>query len=110
MLLTLLILFVLLGLGLALMLWHARQVFAIELRDGAARVRSGKPPTAFVRGCADVARQFGLTRGRITAVRTGTGVQLRFSREIPEKTHQAFRNVWTPPPGGGGGGGMRATG
>ncbi len=110
MLLTLLVMFALLGLGLALMLWHARQVFAVELRDGAARVRRGKPPTAFLRGCEEVARQFRLKRGRITAVRTDAGVQLRFSRDLPKKTHQAFRNVWTPPPGGGGGGGMRATG
>ena len=110
MLLTLLIMLLLLGLGVALMLWHARQVFSVELRDGTARVRRGKPPAGFLRGCEDVARQFGLKRGRIAAVRTDTGVQLRFSRDLPAKTHQAFRNVWTPPPGGGGGGGMRATG
>lgn len=110
MLLTLLIMFVVLGLGVALMLWHARLVFSVQLRDGTARVRRGKPPTRFVRGCEDVARQYGLTRGRIDAVRTDAGVQLRFSRDLPAKTHQAFRNVWTPPPGGGGGGGMRATG
>ncbi len=110
MLLTFLILFALLGLGVALMLWHARLVFSVELRDGAARVRRGKPPSGFVRGCEDVARQYGLKQGRIQAVRTDRGVELRFSRHLPPKTHQAFRNVWTPPPGGGGGGGMRATG
>lgn len=109
MLFTLLFMFAVLGLGLALMLWHARLVFSVELHDGTARVRRGKPPAGFVRGCADVARQYRLTRGRIDAVRTDGGVQLRFSRNLPAKTHQAFRNVWTPSPGGGGGG-MRATG
>lgn len=110
MLLTLLLMFAVPGLGVALMLWHARRVFSVELRDGAARVRHGKPPPGFVRGCEDVARRYGLRRGRIDAVRTNRSVQLRFSRHLPDKTHQAFRNVWTPPPGGGGGGGMRATG
>ncbi len=110
MLLTLLIMFALLGLGFALMLWHARLVFSIELRDGQARVRHGKPPSRFVRGCEDVARRFGLKRGRIRAVRMDGGIELRFSRHLPAQTHQAFRNVWTPPPGGGGGGGLRATG
>ncbi|WP_017940435.1 MULTISPECIES: DUF3634 family protein [unclassified Thioalkalivibrio] len=110
MLFTLLIMFAVLGLGFALMLWHARLVFSVELRDGAACVRRGKPPSGFVRGCEDVARQYRLTRGRIDAVRTDGGVQLRFSRHLPTKTHQAFRNAWTPPPSGGGGGGMRATG
>ncbi|WP_018936251.1 DUF3634 family protein [Thioalkalivibrio sp. ALJ24] len=110
MLLTLLIMFAVLALGVALMLWHARLVFTVELRDGTARVRRGKPPRAFLRGCEDVARQYRLKRGRIHAVRADGGVQLRFSRDLPKNTHQAFRNVWTPPPGGGGGGGMRATG
>ncbi|WP_018140491.1 MULTISPECIES: DUF3634 family protein [unclassified Thioalkalivibrio] len=110
MLITFLLMFAALGLGVALMLWHARLVFSVELRDGAARVRRGKPPSRFVSGCEDVARRYGLKRGQINAVRTDGGVQLRFSRDLPEMTHQAFRNVWTPPPGGGGGGGMRATG
>lgn len=110
MLITLLLMFAALGLGIALMLWHARLVFTVELRDGAARVRRGKPPSGFARGCEDVARRHGLKRGRISAVRTDQGVRLRFSRHLPANTHQAFRNVWTPPPGGGGGGGMRATG
>ncbi|WP_018950537.1 DUF3634 family protein [Thioalkalivibrio sp. ALMg11] len=110
MLLTFLLMFAVLGLGVALMLWHARLVFSVELRDGATRVRRGQPPSGFTRGCEDVARRYGLKRGRIAAVRTDGGIQLRFSRHLPAKTHQAFRNVWTPPPGGGGGGGMRATG
>ncbi|WP_018138045.1 MULTISPECIES: hypothetical protein [unclassified Thioalkalivibrio] len=41
MLLTLRIVFALLGLGVALMLWHARQVFSVELCDGGGMRATG---------------------------------------------------------------------
>ena len=51
MLFTLLFMFAVLGLGLALMLWHVRLMFSVELHDGTARARRSKPPAGFVRGC-----------------------------------------------------------
>ena len=93
-------------------LWRLRRVFIVDIRAGQAGIRAGKPPGDFLDGCEDVARRHRIDRGRITGVRDGSGIQLRFSREIPERSHQAFRNVWTPPPPRGGppGGGMRARG
>jgi len=87
-----------------LVLRHARTAFVIELDDGSARCVSGTPPAGFVSACEDVARLYRVDRGRIRGVRTGAGLQLRFSRDIPERVRQPFRNVWTPPPGGGPGG------
>ncbi|MGM0677705.1 DUF3634 family protein [Ectothiorhodospira marina] len=110
MLMSLLLMFVILAAGAGLLLWHARAAFVVQLKNGATQVKRGTPPPGFVRGCGDVARMYGLKQGRISGIRTGQGIQLRFSRDIPEHTHQPFRNVWTPPPGGNGGGGRRAAG
>ena len=110
-LLTLLATAVLGGIA-AVLLLRLRIVFVIELRDGRARVRAGRPPEDFPAACEDVARRRSVPHGRITGVRDGSSVRLTFSRDIPESSHQAFRNVWTPPPPRGGppGGGMRARG
>ncbi len=96
----------------AVVLLRLRIVFVIELVDGRTRIRSGHPPDDFPTACEDVARRHRVTRGRITGMRDGSSVRLTFSRDIPESSHQAFRNVWTPPPPRGGppGGGMRARG
>ena len=94
---------------LVLFLRHVRVRFIIDLDGGQARVRRGDPPAAFVRGCSDVARMYRVQVGRILGVRTGNGVELRFSKEIPERAHQPFRNIWVPP-NSGGPGGHRAAG
>lgn len=88
-----------------------RVVFSVRLHHGAAMARVGTPGRDFLDGCTAVARRHGIRSGRITAVRDGTGIQLRFSRGIPSRSHQAFRNLLTPSPGGGpSGGGRRAAG
>lgn len=92
-----------------ILLARARCAFVIELAGGHARLRRGSPPTGFISACEDVARLYRIDSGRISGVRTAAGTQLRFSRNIPERARQPFRNVWTPPPGGGPGG-MRARG
>ncbi len=108
--LPLLVLLVLgLPVALVLIVCHARVVFVIRLQAGRAHRQRGRPSPSFVNACTSVARLHRLDRGRIMGVRTGEGVQLRFSADIPERARQAFRNVWTPPPGGSGGG-HRATG
>lgn len=95
--------------GLAL--WRLRIRFVVELSEGRVHARSGRPPPDFLSGCEDVARRHGIKSGRIIGVRDGGSVRLQFSRAIPQRSHQAFRNVWTPPPPPGGPpGGMRANG
>ncbi|AHE98929.1 hypothetical protein THITH_12395 [Thioalkalivibrio paradoxus ARh 1] len=94
---------------LTVFLMHVRVRFVIDLQGGRARVLRGDPPSAFVRGCSDVARLYRLDRGRILGVRTAGGIELRFSRDLPARAHQPLRNVWVPPTGGGPGGG-RAVG
>jgi hypothetical protein len=93
---------------LVLFLRHVRVRFVIDLERGTARVRRGDPPAAFVRGCSEVARLFGLQRGRVLGVRTGNGIELRFSKEIPARAHQPLRNIWVPPTSGGPGGNRAA--
>jgi hypothetical protein len=89
---------------------HTRVRFVIELEGSAARARRGDPPSAFVRACSDVARLHRISSGRILGLRTGSGIELQFSPDIPRRAHQAFRNVWIPPDSGGPGGGNRAAG
>ncbi|ANB02551.1 DUF3634 family protein [Ectothiorhodospira sp. BSL-9] len=110
MLMPLLLMFAILALGAGLLIWHARIAFVVKLQDGKAQAQRGTPPPDFLRGCGDVARMYGIKQGRIRGIRSGQGIRLSFSRDIPEHTHQPFRNVWTPPPGGNGGGGRRAAG
>ncbi len=99
------------GLVAAILLFRGRRVFLVSIREGVASSTSGQPPPGFVSACNDICRMYGIRSGRIEGVRTGRTVELRFSRDIPERAHQPLRNVWTPPPpGGGGGGGRRATG
>lgn len=100
---------ILLALAVLLFLgWLAmggRTVFVVEFVDGVAYTRRGRPPGGFVSACTDVARLYGIRRGRIRAVRGRGTVRLTFSKEIPERARQPLRNVWTPPPTGGPGGG-----
>ncbi len=109
-LITVLGLSVAMALLLVFFLRQTRVRFVVELREGTPEVRRGDPPSSFVRACADVARLYRLRQGRITGVRTGDGIELRFSDDIPSRAHQPFRNVWTPPPSDGPGGGRRAAG
>lgn len=90
-------------LGLFFLL-RTRVRFVMEIRDGVARVRHGDPPSSFVRGCGEVARIHGVTRGTISGIRTGSGIRLQFSTDIPQRAHQPFRNLWEPPTSGPGGG------
>lgn len=95
-------------LGLVLFLRHVRVRFIIELVGGGARVRRGDPPAAFVRGCNEVARLYRLRAGRVFGVRTARGIELQFSKDIPERARQPLRNVWVPPNSGGPGGNRAA--
>ena len=93
---------------LVLFLRHVRVRFVIDLNGGKARVRRGDPPAAFVRGCSEVARLYRLSSGRIFGIRSGNGIELHFSKEIPDRAHQPLRNMWVPPSSGGPGGNRAA--
>ncbi len=99
-----------LGAGVAAIILDARKRFVVAFGGDGVRVERGSPPRDFIRGCRDVARMYGVNRGKVYALRTRSGVQLRFSRGIPERARQPLRNVWTPspPPRGGGGARKRA--
>jgi len=84
--------------------------FVIDVQEATARVRRGDPPAAFVRACSEVARMHRFARGRVTGLRTGSGIELRFSPDIPLRAHQPLRNAWIPPTSGGPGGAGRAAG
>ncbi|MFO8154279.1 DUF3634 family protein [Thioalkalivibrio sp.] len=94
--------------SLVLFLRHVQVRFIIDLDGGTASVRRGDPPAAFVRGCSEVARMYRVRSGRIFGIRSGNGIELRFSKEIPPRAHQPLRNIWVPPTSGGPGGNRAA--
>jgi hypothetical protein len=69
-------------------------LFAVAFGPKGARVRTGPVPSAWLADCNALAREFGLARGTIDAVRLAGRVQLRFSPDVPAAMHQRFRNVF----------------
>ncbi|ABI56386.1 DUF3634 family protein [Alkalilimnicola ehrlichii MLHE-1] len=92
---------------------HHRVAFVIAFDGKGPAVRKGAPPPGFLAACRDVARMYGVGAGKVYGVREAGGLQLAFSRDLPERARQPLRNCWTPPPSGGpaggaGGGARRA--
>jgi hypothetical protein len=69
-------------------------VIAIELRDGTAVPTRGEPPAGLIAEFAATGRDLQLSRGTIYVVNGSKGLTLEFSPDIPESTHQRFRNVF----------------
>jgi hypothetical protein len=65
-------------------------VFVVAIEEGRARVEKGVPSQAFLNDCGEIARSFGIQSGFIYGCRGGG---LRFSSDIPDESHQRFRNV-----------------
>ena len=62
----------------------------IEIESGRAVSVKGKHPAGMLGDVEDVCREFGVTRGKITLAGNG---KLGFSKQFPEASHQAPRNV-----------------
>lgn len=56
-------------------------------------VRRGRPSAAWVADCADVARDLGVTAGRVDVLGPRLEPTLRFSPDVPERCRQRLRNV-----------------
>lgn len=72
-----------------------RPVFIVDLRDGKTFLRRGKVHRRFLQSCEEIAADCAVREGTISGVRRGRGVSLAFSREVPESSHQRFRNAWS---------------
>lgn len=94
-------------LAVVLVVRHHRVAFVIAFGPGGPALRKGQPPAGFLSACADIARMYQVRKGRIMGLRAGPGggMQLWFSRDVPDRARQPLRNCWTPPPPGGPGGG-----
>jgi Protein of unknown function (DUF3634) len=66
---------------------------SLEFVPEGVRCRRGSPPPSFVTDCGDVARELGIARGHLDVVGSEGRLQLRFSPELPARSHQRFRNV-----------------
>ena len=75
-------------------LFGSRPAFVIDLEDGRASLRSGKASAKFLQSCEEIAATAVLATGTIRGIRDKRGISLVFSRDIPEMTHQQFRNAW----------------
>ncbi len=78
---------------------HALQCLAVpahaSLRFGAhgVVVARGAPSPGWVADCADVARELGVTHGRLDVVGPPGALRLRFSPDLPQHGRQRFHNV-----------------
>ena len=70
-----------------------RPSFVVEIHGGVARLDRGAAPAGLVVGFSDAAQDVGIDHGKIYGVKSGLGVTLEFSSDIPAHAHQRFRNV-----------------
>lgn len=68
--------------------------FTLRIESGRARLWQGRAPARFVADCDDLARDEQLQQGLVYGLRRSHGYVLEFSSEVPERCHQAFRNLW----------------
>ena len=75
-------------------LWRP-PLFVVRVRSGVAAASRGVVTSKFLVACAEVLRDHGIPACTIRGYRTGKGVSLGFSREIPDTVRQNLRNVWS---------------
>ena len=73
---------------------RSKPLFIIAFRDGVPTAIRGKVPHRFLQECKEIAESNEIVAGRIDGIEKDQQVSLKFSSEIPEDTHQQFRNVW----------------
>jgi Protein of unknown function (DUF3634) len=86
-----------LALAVALGIWVAvrpRPMFVIQIRDGKPRAVSGTVTRAFLRDVTDICDRAGVQRGTVSGALRGERVVLVFSRNVPDRCRQMFRNLW----------------
>ena len=68
--------------------------FVITVRNGVARRTKGTVPAQWIADCTTIAADFGIARGHVEGVCSDRGLGLRFSPDVPARSHQRFRNVF----------------
>jgi hypothetical protein len=79
------------------LVWWAlrpRPVFVVAIRNGAARVASGRVTAAFLSAVHDECRRSELHYGMIRGFQTKDRIALEFSRHVPDASRQRLRNAW----------------
>jgi hypothetical protein len=80
--------------AIAWLIANTRFVFWVRIRNGVPSVGRGKVAAPFLRDLVDVCGEYPIERGWVGGVRRGRGIQLAFSRSIPERCRQQLRNLW----------------
>jgi hypothetical protein len=78
-------------------LWRAlqpRRFFVVRIVAGKPRVVAGTVTAAFVRQIGEVAKEHGVTAGRVSGVERGPRIGLEISRQFPAAGRQQLRNWW----------------
>jgi hypothetical protein len=68
-------------------------VCSVTITPAGLRCVRGRAPSAWLRDCADVGRELGVTRGSFDVVRFAGRLQLRFSPDLAVDCHQRLRNL-----------------
>lgn len=74
----------------------SKPVFIIEIKNSKVKHIKGVKHVNYINDCEEIARENGLTRGLIYAIKNTNGrTSVRTSSEIPAGSAQRFRNVWS---------------
>jgi len=66
--------------------------FIIYINGDKVICKHGKAERFFIQACHDIAKQNGITKGRIVGIQMLNNVKLKFCDDIPPNLHQRFRN------------------
>ena len=68
--------------------------FVITIKNREAFGNKGNVSSQFISECTEIAKSEKILEGKIYGMAKNYGIRLVFSKNIPESSHQRFRNVW----------------
>ncbi len=68
--------------------------FIIKIKNREAFDNKGNVSSQFISECTEIAKSENIPEGKIYGMAKEYGTGLGFSKDIPESSHQRFRNVW----------------
>jgi hypothetical protein len=68
--------------------------FIILIKNREAFDNKGNVSSQFISECTEIAKSENILEGKIYGMEKEYGISLVFSNDIPESSHQRFRNVW----------------
>ncbi|MEO0768042.1 MAG: DUF3634 family protein [Cyanobacteria bacterium J06649_4] len=85
---------VLLGLAVLAYFCRPQPTFLIVIRDHKSTLKRGHVAPRFLSACNSIVKTLDIDRGTIKGIGIHPNMKLKFSANIPSRSHQRFRNAW----------------